>query len=87
VRPGYGHPLRNFSVRHSRAGTRFAHIPQRTALVISFTLGSVSNRRQNRQQFLGKLCPNMARIKIEGIWYEVSRNNVSERLEGGFELN
>ena len=42
---------------------------------------------QNRQQFLGKLCPNMARIKIEGVWYEVSRNNVSEKLEGGCELN
>ena len=28
------------------------------------------------QKFLGKLYPNMARIKIEGIWYEVSRNNV-----------
>jgi hypothetical protein len=28
------------------------------------------------QQFLGKLYPSMARIKIEGIWYEVSRNNV-----------
>jgi hypothetical protein len=32
---------------------------------------------QNRQQFPGKLYPNMARIKIEGVWYEVSRNNVS----------
>jgi hypothetical protein len=28
------------------------------------------------QKFLGKLYPNMARIKIEGVWYEVSRNNV-----------
>ena len=28
------------------------------------------------QQFPGKLYPSMARIKIEGIWYEVSRNNV-----------
>jgi hypothetical protein len=28
------------------------------------------------QQFLGKLYPSMARIKIEGVWYEVSRNNV-----------
>jgi len=28
------------------------------------------------QQLLGKLYPSMARIKIEGIWYEVSRNNV-----------
>jgi hypothetical protein len=28
------------------------------------------------QQFPGKLYPNMARIKIEGVWYEVSRNNV-----------
>jgi len=42
---------------------------------------------QNRQQFLGKLCPNMARTKIEGVWYEISRNNVSEKLEGGCELN
>lgn len=39
------------------------------------------------QQFVGKLYPSMARIKIEGVWYEVSRNNVSERLEGGCELN
>ena len=29
----------------------------------------------------------MARVKIERVWYEVSRNNVSERLEGGCELN
>jgi hypothetical protein len=28
------------------------------------------------QKFSGKLYPNMARIKIEGVWYEVSRNNV-----------
>src|SRR4029453_5733217 len=28
------------------------------------------------QKFLGKLYPNMARVKIEGVWYEVSRNNV-----------
>ena len=31
---------------------------------------------QRGQQFLGKLYPNMARIKIEVVWYEVSRNNV-----------
>jgi hypothetical protein len=31
---------------------------------------------QRGQQFLGKLYPSMARIKIEGVWYEVSRNNV-----------
>jgi hypothetical protein len=31
---------------------------------------------QRGQPFLGKLYPNMARIKIEGVWYEVSRNNV-----------
>jgi hypothetical protein len=28
------------------------------------------------QKFLGKMYPNLARIKMNGIWYEVSRNNV-----------
>jgi hypothetical protein len=28
------------------------------------------------EQFLGKMYPNLARIKMNGIWYEVSRNNV-----------
>lgn len=32
---------------------------------------------KNRQQFLGKLYPDKARIELNGIWYEVSRNNVS----------
>ena len=29
------------------------------------------------QQFLGKMYPNLARIRVNGIWYEVSRNNVN----------
>jgi hypothetical protein len=29
------------------------------------------------EQFLGKMYPNIARIRINGIWYEVSRNNVN----------
>jgi hypothetical protein len=29
------------------------------------------------QQFLGKMYPNLARIRLNGIWYEVSRNNVN----------
>ena len=31
---------------------------------------------QRGQQFLGKLYPSMARINIQEVWYEVSRNNV-----------
>ena len=31
---------------------------------------------QRGQQFSGKLYPNMARIQIKGVWYEVSRNDV-----------
>ena len=29
------------------------------------------------QQFLGKMYPILARIRVNGIWYEVSRNNVN----------
>jgi len=29
------------------------------------------------QQFLGKMYPNMAKIRMGGIWYEVSRNDVN----------
>src|SRR5439155_25566814 len=53
-----------------------------TAWIPSASAGMFSNP----QQYEGKLCPNMARTKIEGVWYEISRNNVSEKLEGGCEL-
>ncbi len=32
---------------------------------------------QQGEQFVGKLWPNIARIKINGVWYEVARNNVT----------
>ena len=28
------------------------------------------------EEFVGKLHPNIARIKINGVWYQVSRNEV-----------
>jgi hypothetical protein len=31
---------------------------------------------QSGEEFLGKMYPNMARIKIGEVWYEVSRNDV-----------
>jgi hypothetical protein len=32
---------------------------------------------QRGQQFPAKLYPNLARISINGVWYEVSRNDVN----------
>jgi hypothetical protein len=32
---------------------------------------------QSGEEFLGKMYPNMARIKIRDTWYEVSRNDVT----------
>ena len=31
---------------------------------------------QRGEEVLGKMYPNMARIQINGVWYEVSRNDV-----------
>jgi hypothetical protein len=43
---------------------------------VTIGLGQTIEVKQG-QQFLGKMYPNLARIRVNGIWYEVSRNNVN----------
>jgi hypothetical protein len=44
--------------------------------VITIGPGQTIELKQG-QQFLGKMYPNRARIRMSGIWYDVSRNNVT----------